>query len=235
MWQIDRTNAPRARATGEPGDTHAGLADLIGLQADEADAWLTLPASEVPNTVIFLWAGDLGALGRAAVRWAGEMDYARALGFHVVELDFRDGRSDYQAVEVIADCSQRGELHGLVVTGHGCASGFGTGGITAKFGLGDWSFSYEELDAALRYRLAVVVLNACFSGYSRRDEEIRTARNFLFSRVEPGYRLSAGGRDLVSASPTAKFWGDPKVLIPVLGGGRLRRLLRPGEQGTIGG
>jgi hypothetical protein len=233
MWQVDRTCAPLARASGEPGDKRGGLADLLGLQADEADAWLTLPAGEVPNTILFVWAGDLGALGRAAVRWTGEMDYARSLGFHVVELDFRAGGSDYQAIDVIAGHSQRGELHGLVVTGHGCPSGFGTGGITERLKLGNWFFSYEELDSALRYRLAVVLLNACFSGYSRQDEEVRTARNFLSSRVAPGYRLVAGGRDLVSVSPAAKFWGDPKVLIPVLGGGRLRRLLRPGEQGTV--
>ena len=234
MWQIERTNAPRARATGGTGDTVPGLADVLGLQADEADAWLT-PPGEVPNTLVFVWAGDLGALGRAAVGWGGEMDYARRLGFRVVELDFRDGLSDSEAVEVIAGHSQRGELHGVVVTAHGRAGAFGTGGVTAKLGLGDWTITYQELEASLRYRLAVVILNACFSDYSRRDEEVRTARNFLWSRVAPGYRVVAGGRDLVSASPAARFWGDPGVLVPVLGGGRLRRLLRPGEQGTAGG
>jgi hypothetical protein len=232
MWHIDRANAPLARTSRESDDTPAGLADLIGLDAGETDAWLGRDG-EVPNTIVFVWAGDLGALGRAAVRWSGEMAYARSLGFHVVEFDFRDGLDDSEALERIAGHSERGELHGLVVTGHGCPSAFGTGGITQRLGLGDWSFGYDELAAVLRYRLAVVILNACFSGYSRADEVIRTARNFLFSRVEPGYRLTAGGRDLVSASPAARFWGDPKVLIPVLFGGRLRRLLRPGEQGTI--
>jgi hypothetical protein len=231
MWHIDRANAPQARTSREPDDTPAGLATVIGLEVGEAHAWLGA-GGEVPNTIVFVWAGDLGALGRAAVRWVGEMAYARSLGFHVVELDFRAGPSDYEALERIAGHSERGELHGLVVTGHGCPSAFGTGGLTQRLGLGDWSFGYDELAASLRYRLAVVILNACFSGYSRADEVIRTARNFLFSRVEPGYRLTAGGRDLVSASPAAKFWGDPKVLIPVLFGGRLRRLLRPGEQGT---
>ena len=72
MWQIDRTGTPQAQAFGEPGDTRADLADLIGLQADEADAWLVRadstppddPGGEVPNTIIFLWAGDLGAIGQ---------------------------------------------------------------------------------------------------------------------------------------------------------------------------
>lgn len=240
MWQIDRTGAPQARVFGGPGDTHAGLADLLGLQADELDAWLTRPdgappedpVGEVPNTIVFVWAGDLGALGQAAVRWPGEMAYARSLGFHVVELDFRDGGSDYQALGVLAAYSQNGELHGLVATGHGGPAGFGTGGITQRLRLGDWYFTYEELDAALRYRLAVVILNACLSGYSRHDEEIRTAQNFLFSHVDPDYRLVAGGRDLGSTSPGARFWGHLKILYPVLQGGRLRRLLRPGDQGT---
>jgi hypothetical protein len=234
MWHIDRANAPHARASGDPDDTPAGLADRIGLEAGEASAWLG-PGGEVPNTLVFVWAGDLGAIGRAAVRWPGEMAYARSLGFHVVELDFRAGLSDYAALERIAGHSERGELHGLVVTGHGCASSFGTGGITRKLGGSPWTIGYEELDAALRYRLAAVVLNACFSGYSCEDPEVRTARNLLFSRVEPGYRVVAGGRDLVAASPAAQFWGDAKVLIPVLGGGRLRRLLRPGDQGTVAG
>ena len=241
MWQIDRTGAPQARVFGEPGDTLADLADRLGLEAEEANAWLVRPegappddlSGEVPNTIIFLWAGDLGTFGQATVRWPGEMAYARAMGFHVVELDFRDGRSEYQIVDVIAEYSRNGELHGLVVTGHGSPSGFGTGGITAKMGLPDWTFTYEELDEALRYRLAVVLLNACFSGYSRRDTEIRTARSFLRSRIDPDYRLSAGGRDLVSTSPAARFWGHTMILYPVLQGGRLRRLLRPGEQGTV--
>ena len=240
MWQIDRTGTPQAQVFGGPGDTPAGLADLLGLQADEADAWLVRPdgappddlGGEVPNTIVFLWAGDLGAIGRAAVRWPGEMAYARSLGFHVVELDFRDGRSVYQALDVIAAYSQSGELHGLVATGHGSPAGFGTGGITDRLRLGNWTFTYEELDAALRYRLAVVILNACLSGYSRQDKEIRTAQNFLLSRVDPDYRLVAGGRDLVATSPGARFWGHMKILYPVLQGGRLRRLLRPGEQGT---
>ena len=238
MWQIDRTNAPQARVFGESGDTHAALADLVGLQADEADAWMIrhdgTSNGTVPNTIVFVWAGDLGTLGQAAVRWSGEMAYARSLGFHVVELDFRDGRSDYDAVDTIAGYSQRGELHGLIVTGHGSPAGFGTGGITAKLRLGHWFFTYEELDEALRYRLAVVILNACLSGYSCQDKEIRTARSFLLSRVDPDYRLDAGGRDLISTSPGARFWGHQKILIPILQGGRLRRLLRPGEQGTKG-
>ena len=243
MWQIDRTGAPQAQVFGEPGDTPTGLADQLGLQADEVDAWLVRgygsppedPGGEVPNTIVFLWAGDLGAVGRTAVRWPGEMAYARSLGFHVVELDFRDGRSDYQALDIIASYSQASELHGLVVTGHGCPSGFGTGGITERLGLGNWTFTYEELDTALRYRLAVVVLNACFGGYSRQDKEIRTAQNFLFSHIDPTYRLVVGGRDLGSTSPGARFWGHLKILFPVLQGGRLSRLLRPGDQGTAGG
>ena len=243
MWQIDRTGAPQAQAFGEPGDTRADLADLIGLQADEADAWLVRadgappddPGGEVPNTIIFLWAGDLGAVGQAAVRWSGEMAYAQSLGFHVVELDFREGGSDYQALDVLAAYSQSGELHGLVVTGHGSPGGFGTGGITERLGLGNWTFTYEELDEAFRYRLAVVVLNACLSGFSCQDKEIRTATRFLRTRIDPDYRLEVGGRDLVSTSSGARFWGHQKILYPVLQGGRLRRLLRPGEQGTVCG
>ena len=79
MWQIDRTNAPQARVFGGPGDTHAGLADLLGLQADELDAWLTRPdgappedpVGEVPNTIVFVWAGDLGDLIQALVKAFG--------------------------------------------------------------------------------------------------------------------------------------------------------------------
>ena len=233
MWRIERTGTPTARAWGEPGDESTTLADAVGLQADEADAWLGADSeplsAQVPNTVVFLWAGDLGGLGRLAVRWPDEIAYTRRLGFHVIDIDFRRGAEG--VLELLCDSSAHGELHGLVITGHGSPAYVGTGGLTARFHKG-WSLAYEEIAACLRYRLALVVLNACLSGYSRNDETIRTARSFMHSRIDPDYELSVGGRDLVATSPMARFYGCGKILYPVLEGGRVRRLLRPGDQGT---
>jgi hypothetical protein len=245
-WLVQREpKSNRASAVAAGGATPRGLAEHVGLAAAEWRHWLSrrvrddsppdshLSAKgypteddalapgeivEVPNTVCFVWVGDLGALGRWSVQWRGEIKYLHRLGFATREMIFRPNSSFSSAEHLFAELhtlSDHRELHGLFITGHGYPGGFSTRG-------GRTFFFYNELVKHLRYRLAFVVINTCNGGWSRTD---------------PGVEIEAGGRDLVADSPSARFYGIKRTLIPQIRPIQFDtchawNLLKPGDQGT---
>jgi hypothetical protein len=252
-WAIDRRRAaPRAPALARPGATIRALAEAIGLGAepDQWPRWLTAPATvlrrdglplppeqlsadvelapgqvfEVPNRVLMVWAGDLGWLGRWAVRWQHDRDYLGWRGLLPTEMVFdrvEDGILD-RVLACVAEAAKKRELHGLFVTGHGSPYSFGGRG-------GCFSVPYVDLSAALTYRLALVAINACQGGWSKSDCGAEGAPE----------DLECGGRDLVSSSPAARFHGLRRLMIPRLlffgmDTGHPRYMIRPGDQGTRG-
>lgn len=253
-WSIDRRRAAgRAPAVARHGATVRRLADTIGLSADPGEwwRWLTVPtetvrradgtevppdrlgpdealaagqAFEVPNRVLMVWTGDLGWFGRWAVRWNRDRDYLGWRGFQAVEevVDAPDDGTLARLLGDIARTSKLKELHGLFVTGHGSPWSFGCKGAA-------FCVPYVDLSQALSYRLGLVAINACQGGWSKKD----------CSGGQWPEELEVGGRDLVSSSPAAKFWGVRRLMIPRLmflgmDTRHPRDLVRPGEQGTRG-
>jgi hypothetical protein len=268
-WEIERSaTAPRGRGVAGPNASLTTLADQIGLEATEFREWLGVPqqadgitladgrtiavaalqttdliregeAVEVPNTVFLLWVGDLGWFGRFFVRRSSDERYLRACGFLVVAHDgVETSAADW--LDEIGQASARKELHGLFVTGHGLAAGFGA---TAWQ---QWSVEYRELvgdgmtTGRLRYRLGLVIINACLGNHSRTDTTFHAPRPIVFGfgplwRAAPlpvGTTILAGARDLVAQTPNACFFGVKGILNPVVTTCHVWDLLRPGDQGT---
>jgi hypothetical protein len=233
-WLIHRdSSAFVAQAISADGDTIAGLAEMIGLGAEDGEwrAWLRADGSTaelsatsplaagqvfgVPNRVLMLWTGDLRWLGRLAVGWEGERRYLEERGFNVREerVEKLGPNTEEDLLELFAKETEAKHLHGLFVTGHGNKYLFGW---RNELGL-----CYADVRDRLRYRLGLVILNVCNGGWRAGETD----------------GIVAGGRDLLSSSPGARFHGVKHWLFPrvfFFGGHarRVRDVLRPGEQGT---
>jgi hypothetical protein len=244
-WLIHRdSGSPHAQAISGHRDTIAGLAEIIGLGAEDEQwrAWLRpfssrvaladgsvvssdelgvttpLAAGQVfgaPNRVLMLWTGDLSWLGRLAVGWEKEKAYLEERGFHVRE----------ERIEKMRPTTEEDALE-LFAAGteakqlHGL---FVTGhGNKYLFGWrNEMGLSYADIRERLRYRLGLVILNVCNGGWCHGEAD----------------GIEAGGRDLLSSSPGSRFHGVKHMLWPrvFFFGGHARRVkdvLTAGEQGT---
>jgi hypothetical protein len=88
-----------------------------------------LPATVyVPNTVLALWAGNLGAAGKVGVFWRSNVGDLRRKGFHVdlkesdlLQVGRRWKKDDFYSY--IRETTQSGSLHGVYFWGHGNENG----------------------------------------------------------------------------------------------------------------
>lgn len=134
-WLIMRNGDEKAVAVPQAGDTISGLADTIGLNANQYPMWLTVgpttfyPASanqimsgcesfEVPNTVVAYWAGFGAGVGKTFVSWKPSVRYLRSLGFKVDSFNHQTGDA-YALQEILKTESEAKRLHGLYVWAHG--------------------------------------------------------------------------------------------------------------------
>jgi hypothetical protein len=229
-WQILRAGQAKAVARSAPDAPIEHLAHVIGLRADEERQWLTpgppttvAPRREcaVPNTVFMIWTGDGWYFGRLAIRWYREILHFRRLGFKVEPRYFFD-TSPAQFLDELARASGSRELHGLFVEGHGATWNFGTGAGKRRWG-GGWTTDYRDLDQALRYRLGMVIVNACHGGWARGDADLKGP-------------INAGARDLAAHAPGENgtiFYGIKRVLIPFVDTCHAWHVYGKGEQGTV--
>lgn len=184
----------------------------------------------IPNTVVALKADKSW---REFFDWNAHIAYLQRLGFAVDNHRYGEtqvtvrGRSQELTsrtfVQRVEELSMKRQLHGLYAQGHGDPEGFGNAD-RKKF----W-VSYIDLSWALRYRLALVVLDVCHGGWSKNDVDVPgwfQFRNFYSTgpgdpgvRVEEwgfgpikGNTIAAGGADLVSSSPAKVFWGKKRVV-----------------------
>lgn len=172
---------------------------------------------DIPNTVLALWVGEYGdSGGKKAVKWDKDIAYLQARGFHVVEQDASWGEAAF--LNWVGLESGAKTLHGLFVTGHGSRYGFGSGGKKVKKEKEPsvW-VSYDEIKEKLNYDLGLVILNVCNGGFSQFDR---------------GQQGRYGGKDIVSSSPGAIFFGLTTILVPIKDTAHPSELLKPGDQGT---
>jgi hypothetical protein len=259
LWKIERKGGPLAEAIMEEGDTIQGLADKIGMDPDEWEKWLTVKENGsfhlsvighftvntglysggcsdkffVPNTILSLWLGELGDIGKLSVDWGGDNNWLRSKGYNVVE----HGATGFPPAALYkffhdSSSSAAKELYGFFYTGHG-----GPDEISDNRG---YSASYKDMSDALSYRLGFELLNACEGGWSSTDTNVpvwhqetvkvwsntsdsgkdpsktrwSTVTKWVLSPV-PGVGISAGGADL--HAPGAFFWGMKGTLVPQIG------------------
>ena len=217
LWKIKRVGKPTADATTEHGDIIDALGPLMGLDPSEFREWLTIPPGmnqirlitgfsvlpddielgslplcagqrfEIPNSMLSLWYGELGAFGKFMVNWYIKNQELRMLGFNVAVMDMPSRNA---LLAKMGALSKSKELHGWFVTGHGSPTGFGTGGTTRKK---IWVY-YSQVRSRLKYHLAAAVMHLCYGG-----------------TVNPG---ETNARDLVS--PYAIFYGVDRIFIPMV-------------------
>ena len=249
-WIVKRDGGAKAEAIpSDPDiDTVDDLARLIGLDAREAENWLTItgdsvspilpirdssdpigwgycgrpPRYFVPNTVLAVWLGDLGAIGRVAVHWGLNIQYLEQRGFKVEQrIQFENSESGFDDsaafLHRVSAVSAAKELHGFFGWGHGYTDGSGFTGHGIVI-------DYEEFSKRLHYKMGAALINACYS--NRGDARVL----------------------LVSTSPSAVFGGHLGILDPSSTGvGGIWEgkpfewvsypihwwhILRPGAQGT---
>lgn len=174
LWRIQRAGGSKASAKPDPGDTVAGLAGIIGLNALEYRNWLSLvgptpmPAAvnqpitqcsefRIPNTVVAYWAGNAGAIGRWWVSWNSSVGYLQDRGFNVV--NFHHTRGDrYRLRDELLSRADAKALHGLYFWGHG-----NTQVLASKHG--DVLVDYARF--SLSYKMALGLVFACDSNSGR--------------------------------------------------------------------
>jgi RHS repeat-associated protein len=173
-WKVTRNGGAKAPAVPEAGDTVAGLANLIGLNASEYQKWLTADPGtamptfaneilvgcgqfEIPNTVVAEWAGNLGGLGRWWVRWNSSVKYLGKLGFNVDNKHHSKGATE-DLKALLQSTSNAKELHGLYFWGHGSAP-YPSDGLYSD--TGDLVLKFSS--PGLNYHMALGLVFACDS------------------------------------------------------------------------
>jgi RHS repeat-associated protein len=175
----------------------------------------------VPNTVFALWVGDWGDHGKKLVGWDKDLDKLNQWGYKVVsDSYFKGAKPKWHNptpegwLKEVGRSSNLAELQGIFVTGHGCASSFGTQ-------KSEFAVSYSELADVLKYKLGFVILNCCDSGWSKNDKNVGGVK---------GATIDAGGMDIISSA--AKYWVKKGTLVPVTGTGHPNTIMGPGSQGS---
>lgn len=181
-WFIKRQGASKAVAVSdeESGEDMESLASAAGLLAAEFDNWASDleeergPAGErrikkamVPNTVVALWAGNCGSLGRWWIGWQTNVKKMAAEGFHVVNV--LDDLADNQLYREIVNRQGEKTLYGVYYWGHGYGP-YPSAGLCTKRMLKNSLplLRYEDLSETMRYTLGFAYIFACDSNAGRR-------------------------------------------------------------------
>jgi RHS repeat-associated protein len=250
LWAIERNNSGTARAISEKGDTIQGLADLIGLDIGEREAWLSHPEKvevsdgtkaafkdlkddtplaakqefSVPNTVYMLWAGDLGAAGRWAVDWNEDRKSLETLGFKVVQ-DEIYWVKDKRVLLRVGPITFRG--------GYKTNMGWGAvlsklSTLSAKQELQGFVFTgHGDADG-------IGLDQRSFEGSSIEFINLREnlKYNLGFAILNSCFSNSEPGNSIVSKSNGVRFGGSTGYLLPPFDTWHPRHLFSNGQQGT---
>ena len=173
-WKIERNGQGTALAIRDNlnEDTIESLALLIGLDASEAEAWLTTTESpckfEIPNTIFMAWFGELGSVGRCFAKWHENEIGLKALGFHVVIFnndsfdkdDFQQANLDFH--RTMKALAKQKTIHGMYLMGHGSKDAIGSfEPHTCCIGPKHNNILYSMIDMELTYRLGALIIHAC--------------------------------------------------------------------------
>ncbi len=188
-----------------------------------------------------------------SVNWRIVQTGERKLGNLKIPVFGREPVAHPDFLDALGSHTKNKSLHGLFFWGHGLphllaskAKGSPRKGQEANF-----IYGYDEMSKALDYKLGFVLLNACFTDYKAGDGDIDYWHyNKPFEMQNLPGQISAGGRDLSSGTAGHIFDGSKVVLSPFQripgiktklpdllfeGHTHPSDILRPGDQGTIGG
>jgi hypothetical protein len=145
------------------------------------------------------------SIGKKAMLWGQDVEYLRERGFNVVDEDANIYMPGNLAT-ILGAASGMRILHGIFFWGHGDPNAI----YNKK---GDLIATYASLVKAIKYKMAFVMLNACFSDHEEGDTNITFwfPNQPLKSQAFPG-PLAAGGRDLTWEGGI--FKGSKGILSP---------------------
>ena len=179
--------------------------------------------------------------------WAGDIRYLEQLGFSVVQYGWyeaswiltpdgapilryvlRDDLSANQFEAAAVASSGSAELHGIFHWGHGHYLGY------AHFsGVG-----YTSLATQLRYKLGLVVLNACYSNHFPGAGGSLVSQHGIFEG-HMDICVPSSQRSLLPSPPewVARWWvkkreGVPKHSFGISYSKPMNEIIQPGDQGT---
>lgn len=157
------------------GESIESLAACVGLNGDEFDQWASdidetrstagerlIRKAEVPNTVVALWAGNCGALGRWWIDWQANIRRMESRGFRVVNII--NEIYENQLYEELVDRQSRKALYGIYFWGHGYKP-YPSRGLCSMKSL--HLLRYDDLQQSMMYSLGFSYLFACDSNSGR--------------------------------------------------------------------
>jgi len=110
---------------------------------------------EIPNTIVSVWCGDLGALGgRRVGGWHSGNSQLEDLGFYVKKEGIEHLRGPINSLSSVK------ALQGIFVVGHGSAQGFGFNNKIWS-GYHGTKVTYSEFDNWTHYKIGVGIVFAC--------------------------------------------------------------------------
>jgi len=256
LWIITRDGKAKALAVAEPGDTIAKLAETIGLEASQANAWLEFHW-ELHGDTATTWAVPVTPAGKIDVQaaltgcekydipntvlayWAGELgsfgkwwvrwkEDAETLKTRGFKVDEQQGWTAEKFENYLATQTGTKELHGLFFWGHGYWRGQRPWWDVLHLVVnGPWSGILT--DSSHKDDKDPVVREGYYSDYSAWSLSYKLALGVLWACGTDAarYRFSSG--------PGAIFQGHPGVLVPHGGhlfGPKMSTLVPPGAQGT---
>jgi hypothetical protein len=112
----------------------------------------------VPNTIVALWYGDLGQVGKTIVGWQKDLDYLAGKGFKIEKIEHAN---EDVLMRRLRELVGAGALHGLVVMGHGSKPNTYSGTVCDSQGNEFYSGALNSL-FTVNYGLALVIVNTCY-------------------------------------------------------------------------
>ncbi len=188
---------------------------------------------QIPNTMYMAWFGEMGVLGQGWMMWETNKADLQKLGFHVETFNndnyHPNAPKTAKAVftTYLATLSERKQLHGLYMMGHGGKNQtVGSLGTRCYTKGPEWNISYgapeyddqkneippgdgsDSIRGQIKYHLGALIIHACYSdnNYAR---SLISNNGGIFKGTTGVYVPIRG----VNTEPISMYWGAERKTV----------------------